>query len=135
MPRAERGSWSVLDQELALLHDLPPVYPDIELAANHVDVRAGVPLRSRVLSIRIAEGDVDAGEFLVLQDLADYVGQFNIGADGELAYAVAVFVGVGVRPEILLQRFVLAEDFGDAIAPACGWSTAGAARSPYLSQR
>ncbi len=41
--------------------------------------------------------------------------QFNIGADGKLADAVAVFVGVGVGPEILLQRLVLAEDLGDAI--------------------
>ena len=29
--------------------------------------------------------------------------------------AVAVFVGVGVGPELLLQLLVVAEDFGDAI--------------------
>src|SRR5271170_7750399 len=115
MPRAERGSWSVLNQESTLLHDLPLVDPDIEVAANHVDVRAGVPPGSSVFPIRIAEGDVNAGKFLVLQDLADNVGQLNICADGKLAYPVAVLVGVGVGPEILFQLFVFAEDLGDAI--------------------
>jgi hypothetical protein len=119
---------------VALLHDLPPVHPDIELAPNYIDVGSRVPLRPRVLAVRIAKGDMNAGEFLVLQNLADYVGQFNIGADGELAYAIAVFVSVGVRPEILFQCLVLAENFGDAIVAhrmVNGWCS----RSPYLSQR
>ena len=33
---------------------------------------------------------------------ADHVGQLDVRADGELADPVAVLVGVGVRPEILL---------------------------------
>ena len=56
-----------------------------------------------MLSIGIAEGDVDAGELLVLQDVADDLVNPEVGADGELAYAVGVFIGVGVGPEIVAQ--------------------------------
>src|SRR6202044_1803798 len=113
--RAERGSSSVLYQEAAFLHNLPPIYPDIELASDHIDMRAGVPLRSGVLTVWVAKSDVNAGELLVLQYLADHVGQFNICANSKLTHAVTIFIRVRVRPEILLQHLVLAKDLGDAI--------------------
>ena len=58
----------------------------------------------------IAEGDVDAGKLFILQNLPDDVGQFDVGADGELAHQVTVFVGVRVGPELLLQFLVVAGD-------------------------
>src|SRR5438477_6447338 len=112
MPRAMRGSSSGLDEEAPLLHDLQAIDPDVEFASDHVDMRARVPLRASVLAIGIAEGDVNAGELLILQDVADHVFQFDVGADGELAHAIAILVSVGVFPEILLELLVFAEDLG-----------------------
>ena len=53
-----------------------------------------------VFAVGIAEGDVDAGKFFVLQDVADDALDADVGADGEFADAVGVFVGVGVGPEV-----------------------------------
>jgi len=46
------------------------------------------------------------GYFFVLQNLTDDVFQFDVGPDGELTHPVAVLVGVGVFPEVVLQLFV-----------------------------
>ncbi len=59
-------------------------------------------------AVGVAEGDVDAGEFFVLQDVADDALDADVGADGELADAVGVFVGVGVGPEVALEVLVFA---------------------------
>ena len=67
-------------------------------------------------AVGVSEGNVDAGEFLVLQDVADDPIDANVGADGELADAVGVFVGVGVGPEVALESLVFAGDAGDAVA-------------------
>src|ERR1700691_932467 len=85
------------------------------MRAHNIDVRGRVPVGARVLAIRVPESDVDAGELLVLKNLSDYMSQLDIGADGELADQVAVLVGVRVGPEFLLQLFVVAADFGDAV--------------------
>ena len=68
-----------------------------------------------MLAVGIAEGDVDAGKFFVLQDIADDAGDADVGADGELADAVGVFVGVGVGPEVLLELLVGAGAGDDAV--------------------
>src|SRR3954454_18301512 len=94
------------DGELALLHDLEIVHPDIEAAADDVNVRGRIPLRTGVLAVRIAKGDVDAGEFFVLKDVTDHVFHADVGADGELADPIAVFVRMGVGPEVLFEFFV-----------------------------
>ena len=70
------------------MFDLLVVEPDVEVAADAVDVRGALPGLAGVLAIRMAEGDVDAGEFLVLQNVADDVRAGDVGADGELADAV-----------------------------------------------
>ena len=67
-------------------------------------------------AVGVSEGNVDAGEFFVLEDVADDALDSDVGADGELAYAVGVFVGVCVGPEVALEGFVLAGDLGDAVA-------------------
>ena len=89
--------------------------PDVEFQADYVDVGGGLPGRSGVGAVGVSEGDVDAGELLVLQDVADDVVYADVGADGELAYAVGVLVGVGVGPEVALEVLVVAGDFGDAV--------------------
>src|SRR5579863_1622937 len=86
-----RGSRITSDQKLAGPHDLPVIGPDVELRADHVDVRRRIPLRAGVRAVGVSECDVDSGELLVLQNIADHAVQADVGADGELAYAVAVF--------------------------------------------
>src|SRR5713226_8486696 len=57
-----------------------------------------------------------AGEFFVLKEDADHFGEAEVGAEGELAYAVAVFVGVAVVPEFRFEVFALAFDIPEARA-------------------
>ena len=52
------------------------------------------PRCAGVFAIGIAEGDVDAGKFFILQNIADNAGDADVGADSEFAYAVGVLVGV-----------------------------------------
>src|SRR5438874_344594 len=58
---------------------------------------------------------MDAGKLFVLKDMADHVGKFDVGADGELAHAVAVFVGVGVTPEVVPKLSVFAPGFSQTV--------------------
>src|ERR1700686_2349604 len=64
----------------------------------------------RLVAIRITEGDVHAGKFFVLKKIADHLGEAQVGAEGQLADAVAVFVGVAIVPEFLLEILALAFD-------------------------
>jgi hypothetical protein len=65
-------------------------------------VGGGLPGGAGVGAVRVAEGYVDAGEFFVLQDVADDALDTDVGTDGELADTVGVFVGVSVGPEVAL---------------------------------
>ena len=111
--------------------------PDVEAQADDVDVRAGAPGSAGVFAVGIAEGDVDAGKFLILQDVADDAGDADVGADGELADAVGVFVGVGVGPEVLLELLVGAGAGDDAVLRNLEWSAAlrRADRSAHTASR
>ena len=80
--------------------------PDVEAQADHIDVGAGAPGSAGVFAVGVAEGDVDAGKFFVLKDVADDAFDAEVGADGELADAVGVFVGVGVGPKVGLELLV-----------------------------
>src|SRR3981189_2744063 len=62
-----RGRLGV-DQELAFAHDLLIIHPDVEPQANHIDMRRRTPRCTRMVSIRIAKGDVNPGKFLILQN-------------------------------------------------------------------
>src|SRR5438876_11375254 len=62
-------------------HHLLAIEPDVEVAPDAVDVGLGNPICARMLSIGMTEGDVDAGNFLVLQNVSDDVGAGGIGAD------------------------------------------------------
>ena len=82
-------------------HDLTIVSPDVEFRPDHIDVRRRIPLRAGMRAVGIAERDVNAGKFFVLQNVADHAVQSDVGADGELAHAIAVFIGVRVLPELV----------------------------------
>src|ERR1035441_1843357 len=93
-----------IKEKRSAAHDLPAVDPDVELAPHDVDMGGRVPIGAGVGAVGIAEGDVDAGDFFVLQDVADDIPHTDVGADGELADAVAHLVGefaigtnIGVR--------------------------------------
>jgi hypothetical protein len=111
------------DEELAVAHDLfrhlvstvSGFEPDVEAQTDDIDVGAGAPGGAGVFAVGIAKGNVDAGKFFVLQDVADDAGDADVGADGEFADAVGVFVGVSVGPEVLLELLVDAAAGDDAI--------------------
>jgi len=111
------------DEEAAVLHDLfgggiglvVVFEPDVEAEADDIDVSAGAPGCASVFAIGVAEGDVDAGKFLVLKNVADDAGDADVGADGELANAVGILVGVRVGPEVLFELLVGAGAGDDAV--------------------
>ena len=98
------------DEESAVAHDLLftclRFKPDVEAEPDNIDVGAGAPRGAGVLAVWIAERNVDAGEFLILKNVADDPLNAEIGANREFADPVGVFVGVRVRPEIRLELFV-----------------------------
>ena len=69
-----------------------------------------------MLAVGIAESDMNAGELLVLQNIADHPLHAQVGADGELAHAVGVFVGVRIGPEILFELLIHARTADDPVA-------------------
>src|SRR5262249_23220731 len=98
----------IMEAEAA--HDVPAasdylfvVDPDVAAAREDVDVRARFPWRAGLAAVRIAEGEVNARNLFVLQEHADHVFQGDVGAERELADAVAVLVGVAVVPELALE--------------------------------
>lgn len=116
------------------------VEPDVEAQSHHIYVRAGAPGGAGMFAVGVAEGDVDAGEFLILEDVADDALDAEVGADGEFADAVGVFVGVGVGPEIGFELLVVACAGHDAIGGDLNGergggeeAVAGAEPVPYYS--
>ena len=75
------------------------------------------------------------GNFLVLQDVADHVDAADIRADRELAHPVAVFIGVGVLPELLLEFLVVASALRPGGCPSPRIVSGVAFKSPYLAHR
>jgi hypothetical protein len=79
-----------------------------------------VPVGAGVGAVRVAEGDVDARELLVLQDVPDEVAELDVRADGELADPVGVLVGVRVAPERVFEVLVVARRLDQAVVPDDG---------------
>src|ERR1700681_259368 len=63
-----------------------------------------------LVAVGIAEGDVHAGKFFVLKEISNHLGEAEVGAEGQLADAVAVLVGMAIVPEFLLEVLALAFD-------------------------
>src|ERR1035441_7986148 len=112
--RLKRRRWEGIKQECSAAHDLAAVDPNVEIAAHDVDVGRRIPVRPGVRAVRIAERDVNAGDLLVLENVADDVVNGDVGADGEFAHAVAVLVGMTVAPELGFQLLVGAAGFPQA---------------------
>src|SRR5207245_11716728 len=74
-------------------------------------VRGGIPLRSSMCAIWIAEGDVDSRIFLILQNLPNHILQLNIGSNREFSHQVAILIGMGVAPEIGFQFAIIRMGF------------------------
>ena len=104
--------------------------PDVETETYDIDVRARTPGSAGMFSVRIAESDVDTGKFFILQNIADHTLDAKVGADGKLAHAVGVLVGVSVGPEVGLKLLVGAGTRPDAIGCNFNGERSRAARSP-----
>src|SRR5947208_14775777 len=105
----------ILHQKFSALHHLFAIEPDVEIAADTVDVRFGRPIGARVPGIGMTEGDVDTGNFFVLQNIADHVSARGICADCEFADAVAILVRAGVSAKFFQQFLVFAGKIDNAI--------------------
>src|SRR2546430_7515168 len=83
---------AILYQKFTASHHLLAVEPDIEIAANAVDVGFGNPIRPSVFGIRMTEGDMNAGNFFVLQNVTDDVGDRKStrlnSSHSQISYAV-----------------------------------------------
>src|SRR5262252_8252792 len=91
------------DEKLSLAHDLLLVDPDVELAADYVDMGGGIPVSAGVGAIGIAERNVHAGILLILKDLTDHILQIDVGSDGKFSDAIAIDVRMCVLPEVIFQ--------------------------------
>ena len=104
----------VVELVFAFGDDLVGVDPDVAPAGQHIDVGFGFPVGVGLAAIRVPKRNVHAGKLLVLEQDADHFRKAEVGAEGQLADAVAVFVGVAVVPEFLLQILAVAMDFDQA---------------------
>src|SRR5436190_8338185 len=104
--RSHHQSYSKLYQKLSSLHHLFAVEPDVEVAADAVDMCLGDPVCAGVLGIGMAKSDVNTGDFFILQNMSNNVRASGVSADGKFAYAVAVFVGASVGAKFLAQVLV-----------------------------
>ena len=64
------------------------VDPHVAVASEHIDVRARLPVGVGLAAVRIAKGQVHAGEFLVLKQNADHFREAKVGAESQFADAV-----------------------------------------------
>src|SRR5205823_9425104 len=94
-------------QELSAAHYLLAVEPNVEIASHTIDMRFRNPIGAGVLGVRMTKGEMNAGNFFVLQNVANYVGAGGVGADGKFAHPVAILIGAGVSAKFLEQFFVL----------------------------
>src|SRR2546427_5963449 len=96
-----------LYQKLAFPHHLFAVEPDVEIAAHAVDVSFGNPVSAGVFGVRMTKGNVNAGKFFILQNMADDVRAGDVCADGKFTDAVAIFVCAGVGAKFVAQILVV----------------------------
>ena len=87
-------------------HDLAAIRPNIEMAADHVNMRCGTPFGAGMRAVRIAKRHMHAWQFLILEYVADNIPQTDISADSEFAHTITVGVAMGVFPELAFKRFV-----------------------------
>ena len=97
------------------MHYLLAVEPDIEIAANTVDMSFGSPVCAGVFCVRMTKSNVDTWNFFILQNMTDDMTAGCVCADGKFTDAVAVFISAGVSPKFVAQLLVLGAQRADAI--------------------
>src|SRR5215472_9836566 len=112
-------AWLSLNKKLPFAHNLLFAFaiaePDVELEPNYIDMRCRLPRRAGVRSVRIAERNMDARKFLILQNVPNHARHADVGSNRKLAHAVGVLIRVGVGPERLLQLLIRTLHAGDAV--------------------
>src|SRR5439155_17270182 len=98
---------AALYQKLPALHHLLAIKPDVEIAADTIDVRFRNPVCAGVFGVRMTEGNVDSWNFFVLQNVANDMSAGRVCADRKLAYAIAVFIRARVSTKFVAQILVL----------------------------
>src|SRR6266540_5072349 len=89
------------DQEFSAPHYLFAIEPNVEIAADAIDVRFRHPVCAGVLGVGMTKSDVNTGDFFILQNVSNNVRASRVGADGKFAHAVAVFVSAGVSAKFI----------------------------------
>src|ERR1700745_923865 len=93
---------------MTLGYNLILVNPYVAITGQNVDVRFRFPVGMGLASVRIAKGDVYSGKFFILQQNSDHFRQAKVCSERQLAYAVAVLVGMAILPKFLFQIFARA---------------------------
>src|SRR5206468_12607306 len=106
---------AVLYQESSALHYLLAVEPDIEIAADAVDMRFRDPLCAGVLCVRMTKCDMHSGNFFILQNMADDMSTGGVCANGKFADAATVLISAGVSAKFVAQILVLGAQRADTI--------------------
>src|SRR5215468_10976614 len=90
---------------MALFDHLVFINPHIAVSRQHVDVRPRFPVCVRLASIGIAERNMHAGKFFILQQNSDHPREPEICSKRQFAHAVAILVRVAILPEFFFQIF------------------------------
>src|SRR5436190_20335887 len=115
MPGQPRRGSARSHQKLSALHHLLAIKPDVEIAADAVDMCFGKPLGAGVLGVGMTKGDVHSRDLFVLQNVADNVRAGGVGANREFADTIAVLVSARVSAKFVAQIFVLRAKIDNAV--------------------
>src|SRR5260370_35234451 len=97
----------VLYQKLAPLHHLLAIKPDVEIAANAVDMCFGKPLGAGVLGVWMTKGDVHSRDLFVLQNVADNMRAGGVCPNRESAATIPVLVSARGSAQFVTTDLVL----------------------------
>jgi len=81
--------------------NLIAVDPHIAIPGQHVHMCLRFPVCVRLASVWIAERDVYAGEFFVLQKNSNHLRQPKVCSERQLTDAVAVLIRLAIVPKFL----------------------------------
>jgi len=90
-----------LYQKLPAPHYLFAIKPDVEIAADAVDMRFGSPVCAGVFCVRMTKSNVDTWNLFILQNMTDDMSAGGVGANGKFADAIAVFIRARVSAKFV----------------------------------
>ena len=94
------------DQKFSVPHYLFAIEPDVEVAADTIDVGFRNPVLAGVFGVGMTKCDVNAWNFFVLQNIADHMGAGGVRPNREFADAIAVFIRACIGTEFFEQFLV-----------------------------